>query len=574
MELKDVPIYARTVLHLRPAQVAHRLRLRGQQAVVERFAGPSQRLLGGSPPAHVGWPPDFVSVDAQLSWPAVADLGAGQLTLLGQTRALGEPPDWCQTTAARLWSFHLHYWDWAWGLAQDSDRPHARSAFARLWRSYAESIRFGHPDAWAPYVVSLRAWTLCGLYAPLIQGGELDEGVRRCLVLHAGFLKAHLEFDVGGNHLVKNLKALVGLGVFLGDERLTRRSLGRLVKQLSIQVLDDGGHYERAPAYHCQVLGDLIDVMSLLKSADRPVPAPLVDAVDRMRLWLGAVLLPDGTVPMLNDGFPVPPDFLAALGPLPAPSTNLVVLVDSGLVIGCKGNLHLLADVGEPCPRELPAHAHADTFSYVLFVDGRPLVVDPGTSTYAAGPARSRERSTGAHNTVELDSANSTEVWGAFRAGRRAHVYLEQARDDGERIVIRASHDGYRHLSGSPRHRRTWTLSANGLRIEDEVSGVGVHQAVAHTQLAPGIAARPAGGHLSIIRGDARIADLMLSPSAQLEHRSVATGHESVLAAMSLEQRAEGPLPLHLTAYWQPRTRDSGIKPVPAKDNSDVGVKA
>ena len=30
------------------------------------------------------------------------------------------------------------------------------------------------------------------------------------LAAHAGFLRRHLESDVGGNHLVKNLKALTG----------------------------------------------------------------------------------------------------------------------------------------------------------------------------------------------------------------------------------------------------------------------------------------------------------------------------------------------------------------------------
>ena len=83
----------------------------------------------------------------------------------------------------------------------------------------------------------------------------------------------------------------------------------------------------------------------------------------------------------------------------------------------------MLADVGLPCPRELPAHAHADSLGCVAYVDGAPLLVDTGTSGYAPGPARDRERSTAAHNTVELDGTDSTEVWGAFRAGRRARVH-------------------------------------------------------------------------------------------------------------------------------------------------------
>src|ERR1019366_1742442 len=49
-----------------------------------------------------------------------------------------------------------------------------------------------------------------------------------------------------------------------------------------------------------------------------------------------------------------------------------------------------------------------------------PLLVDTAASTYERRPVREYERSTAAHNTVEVDRAESTEVWGAFRAGRRA----------------------------------------------------------------------------------------------------------------------------------------------------------
>ena len=50
---------------------------------------------------------------------------------------------------------------------------------------------------------------------------------------------------------------------------------------------------------------------------------------------------------------------------------------------------------------------------------------------------------------------DQTEVWGAFRAGRRARATLEHARDADGTVMVTASHDGYRHLPGAPVHRRT-----------------------------------------------------------------------------------------------------------------------
>jgi hypothetical protein len=97
--------------------------------------------------------------------------------------------------------------------------------------------------------------------------------------------------------------------------------------------------------------------------------------------------------------------------------------------------------------------------SFLLWHDDTPLIVDTATSTYAPGPDRELERSTRAHNTVVVDGQDSTEVWGAFRAGRRARVtigeaaYLPAAGTATAHARLIASHDGYRWLPGAPSHR-------------------------------------------------------------------------------------------------------------------------
>ena len=221
------------------------------------------------------------------------------------TRADWEQADWEQADAPALWRFHLHYWDWAWRLASEPDRADARAWFAAMWRSWHAKVRAGRGDAWLPYPAALRAWSYCGLHRDLVAGSPIEDAFVASLSAHAGFLRRHLETDVGGNHLIKDLKALAGLAVFFGDGRQLASALDRLTSQLAVQVLPDGGHYERAPAYHCQVLADLIDVAELLRSAGQEPGPELVDAIGRMRHWLGCVLAPDGQVPLLNDGYPV-----------------------------------------------------------------------------------------------------------------------------------------------------------------------------------------------------------------------------------------------------------------------------
>ena len=493
MELNGAMLYVRTVRHLQLSQILHRARLRGQRAMVGRFPGKAEALFTRPVPNDVGWPAGFVSVDARLSWPTLEELESGRITLLGQSRILGTPPMWRHPDVEQLWCYHLHYWDWAWGLTSEPDRLRARAAFRLLFTSWTEQTHFGQWDEWSPYVVALRAWAWCGQYDALVRGSDLEGHFAAALGLHAGFLQAHLELDVGGNHLIKNLKALVGLAVFLRDEPMRERALRRLQREVARQVLPDGGHYERAPAYNCQVLSDLIDVDGLLGDAS---PRWLFEAVMRMRGWLGLVILPDGTVPLVNDGYPVTAELLKLLEPGTPPGEGLTLLPDSGLAVLRRGDLHVLADVGLPCPDELPAHAHADTLGFFLYAGAVCLVGECGTSTYRAGPIRDYERGTAAHSTLQVDGANSTEVWGAFRAARRARPVVMRTQDDGHASVLSASHDGFTRLPGRPVHTRTWRLTDDYLRVVDELSGGGDHDVVFRLHGTPANAIRASSGLL------------------------------------------------------------------------------
>ncbi|WP_443673235.1 heparinase II/III domain-containing protein [Frankia tisae] len=593
--------YLRTVGHLRPEQVVARVRLRTQQATLVHLPA-ARRLLGTEGPRSgrrrdrwTGWPEGFAPFDARVDAdrPRAEDLAAGTLTLLGASRALGDPPDWQQAQAPRLWRYHLHYWDWAWSLAAHPERPWARATFARLYRSWSRDTWMGHGDAWSPYVASLRAWSWCGLAPPLVGGTRLEPAFVAELARHAAFLRLHLETDVGGNHLLKNLKALLGLAVAFGNSRAAERWTDRFRREISRQVLVDGGHVERAPAYHCQVLADLDDVIALLRAAGRPVPPDLHAAHSRMLRWLGHVLAPDGGVPLLNDGFPVHSRVVATLRPMPtvgsnavptavpdtgqsgSPGDGLVLLPESGVAVLRSGHWHVLADVGQTCPDDLPAHAHADTLSFLLWYDGTPLLVDTGTSTYAAGPTRALERSTRAHNTVVVDGRDSTEVWGAFRAGRRARVNISEAMrlgaaDGGPQLRLTAAHDGYRWLPGGPCHQRTWQLDPTGLRVDDQVTGRGRHRLEVMFHLAPGLEARLEGGRLLLagLGGPAGNQTVALSTSDNgrwsIHDGYVAVGWGRSVPAVVASYLVVATLPVRLTTSISISRRPAGAPPSPS----------
>ena len=462
--------------------------------------------------------------------------------------------DWDQADAPQLWRLHLQYWDWAWRLAADPNHVEARALFAALWQSWHASTTVGRGDAWLTYPTALRAWSFCGLYRDLVTGSRIEGCFLASLAEHAGFLRRHLELDIGGNHLVKDLKALVGLAVFFADERLLEQALRRLSEQLAIQVLPDGGHYERAPAYHCQVLGDLIDVAELIRMAGLTPEPKLLLAIRRMRHWLGYVLSPDGQVPMLNDGYPVDSKLLAALRPGLPPTDSLNFLPNSGLVTAAIRGWYMLADVGPPCPDELPGHAHADTFGCLVYVDGVPLLVDTGTSTYMPGPVRMYERSTAAHNTIEVDGADSTEVWGAFRAARRARVRDVVTRADSGVVTVEAVHDGFRRLRGRPYHRRRWSLTEAELRVDDQITGHRRHLIVVRWHLAPGSTIRlePAGAVVTTSGSEFQVNISATVPVAlAADIGPIANGFGRTVEAPILTCSIDSVLPVQVSTYWR-----------------------
>lgn len=558
--MAEAVLLARTVRHLRPSQVAHRVRLRGQRWMTQRAPDAVERRLRRPVPDRPGWPGAFTPLDAVLAhgFPSAAANVRGEFRFLESTRSLGMPHDWQQAGAEQLWRYHLHYFEWGWSFLIHDDQEEARGQFAALWRSWEQAVPFGRGDAWSPYVVSLRTWAMCGLYRALVAGSAIEGDYLRSLALHAGYVRAHLELDVGGNHLLKNLKALLGVGVFLGDEGLIEEASKRIGREVGVQVLSDGGHYERSPSYHCQVLGDFIDIGALLAAAGGAPIAGLTSAIAAMRRWLGAMLHPDGDVPLFNDCVLVGTERVALLAPAARPPDRVTVLEPSGYVVARPGReVHVVMDVGPPCPPELPAHAQADCLSFEMSVRGGRVIVDSGTSTYQGKVRRAFERSTAAHNTVEVDGADQTEVWGAFRAARRANALLESVDDDGETIAVVASHDGYARLPGSPRHRRTWRITATGFTVVDDFEGSGVHALTSRLYAAPESA-------VARLDGDVAIGPLRVTcPDADPEVRDaeVATGFGVLRQTRCVAVDLVRELPARLTFGVQLQPNEKGSPP-------------
>ena len=157
------------------------------------------------------------------------------------------------------------------------------------------------------------------------------------------------------------------------------------------------------------------------------------------------------------------------------PDTGYVVLRDS------RGG-HAVLDAGDHGYLN-GGHAHADALAVTLTLANRPLLVDPGTSTYTMDPRlRDRMRSSTSHNTVTIDGRPQSIPAGPFHWRTRANARLHASRHNPVFDWAEASHDGY----GDVRHRRTlFRTAAGGWLLVDDFAGDGRHAAAAHWHFDP-----------------------------------------------------------------------------------------
>lgn len=475
-----------TLRHLRWRQVAWRGWHTAAGPLVRRIAARRQPR-----PVRRPWP----GVLQSPSFLPPRQTSPGSFTAVGETGRIDVAADWNSPHRSKLWLFNVHYLD---DLANDGIPEADRAALLDGWIA-------ANPPAcgigWHPYPTSLR---LVNAIKFASRRGDVTARWLESIASQAHALDWQVEHQIGANHVFANAKALVFAGAFLGgpgaDHRLSR-GLRLLDAEAAEQFLPDGGHYERSPMYHALALWDLCDLLDLARASGLP---DLDTRTGRWRgllsrgfAWLAAMTHPDGQISFFNDAaFGVAPvldqilRYAASVGCMPVatkPTTypHVQHLAASGyVVVTLADDAKAILDVAPIGPAHQPGHTHADTLAFELSVHGRRLVVNGGTSTYTVGLERQRQRSTATHSTVEIDGANSSDVWKSFRVGRRAKPFDVRVEEDDRNVTVTASHDGYTWLPGRPIHTRRWRCEPGKFVVTDTVSGTG-ENAIARFHLHP-----------------------------------------------------------------------------------------
>jgi hypothetical protein len=324
-------------------------------------------------------------------------------------------------------------------------------------------------------------------------------------------------------HLTGEALALYVVGFALPElaasERWVERGREILLREIDRQIHADGGHAEGSTHYHRYTLDIyLLALLTATHAQDSAAIRRFTDAVTRLAEFARAVADDRGQLPLIGDDdggmlwpiagracrdvrdslalaavllgrvdlapWGIPEEVLWVGGPMAidrewrnearldviasAPSRTFR---DCGYVVARDaGGGHAVFDVGRHGYLSC-GHAHADALAITLGVGHRPLLVDPGTSSYIDRTRRDQMRGSTSHNTVTIDGRPQSIPDGPFRWRTRSDARLHASRHNPAFDWAEASHDGYAPLQ----HRRTLLRISSGWFVVDEILGGGPH---------------------------------------------------------------------------------------------------
>jgi hypothetical protein len=332
-------------------------------------------------------------------------------------------------------------------------------------------------------------------------------------------LEQNLSYYFSPNtHLTGEALALYVVGAALPELRGSRRWMetGRriLLAEIDHQIHRDGGHAERSTHYQRYTLDFyLLALLAARQVQDAAATSRFTDAVSRLADFTRAMADDDGKLPLIGDDdggmlwpltgracndvrdslavaavalsrpdlapWDVCEEALWLTGPAPAHGPSLApaqqsrTFEETGYVVlrDDRGG-HAVFDTGRHGYLN-GGHAHADALSLTLALDGRPLLIDPGTSTYTMdAELRDILRSSLNHNTLTIDDQPQSDPSGPFHWRTRADGALQASRHNHAFDWAEGWHDGYAPLT----HRRAVMRTARaGWLVVDDVSGGGHH---------------------------------------------------------------------------------------------------
>lgn len=319
---------------------------------------------------------------------------------------------------------------------------------------------------------------------------------------HAWWISRNLAlYSSIGNHTVCECIGLIFAGVVFRETKEGRAWLTKGVRlldqELSHQMLPDGGPAEQSLSYHRFVMDLYWMALNFLGNNNLHDCSSWKKVLKRGEFFLGALSLPDIPFPSIGDG-----DDGYAFAPGLSPDRRFDSTENQSLrtdfrcvtfqaagysVIRRSDELLIIFDHGPLGMAPLYNHGHADAMSILLYKNGVPFMVDPGTFRYSGVPEyRNYFKGTGAHNTVCIDGRDQARQVSSFIWDKPYEVRLIEKKEIPGQVILQAFHHGYERLKEPVVHQRRLAVY-EGLccMVKDTFSGQGSHEFELNFHLSP-----------------------------------------------------------------------------------------
>ncbi|MHB1377775.1 MAG: alginate lyase family protein [Candidatus Humimicrobiaceae bacterium] len=346
----------------------------------------------------------------------------------------------------------------------------------------------------------------------------------KSLYFHGCHIKNNLEnelFAVRGNHYLSDITGLLYLGVFFKEFEFGKKwfdfAIGKLKKEINLQVYNDGCDFESSTYYHRLVLelfffSTLFAIKSSLyfkndnwlETGNKIFSSNYMNKLQKMFYFILYAIKPNGCLPQIGDNDNgrlhifnneniKDVSYLLSLGAIFFKDKDLKIkefefsvetywifgenarsiwdslksksvddlksksFENAGWFILRDKRNHMFVSAGSNGQNGLGGHAHNDKLSFSLSCEGENIFVDSGTYAYTSYPKlRNKFRSVYSHNTVVVDSEeqNRFKNNNLFYLKNDAKININKWETNEDYDVLNAEHRGYIRLATPVTHRR------------------------------------------------------------------------------------------------------------------------
>jgi len=380
-----------------------------------------------------------------------------KLVFLNTEINFGKKIDWNRedlNCGTRLWKLNLHYHEFlielAYAYVDNNDKEYLEYIVDTI-RDWDASNPIGlkefYKDSWNSYAISMRVISWIKIIH--ILKGFLDkdtiEYMVSLVIKNVYYLKNNIEYDILGNHIVKNWNALYTAGIFLRKGDLKKRANAIFKKHILYQFSKTGMHEELSPMYAGIVLEDLMEVYAFSEDHRlKEISEKLLCCVQKLTDFERNYLFFNDSV--CKNGVQLS-DLVNMANKLGFQKDNKEELYYSfdGFYVKISSPEIFVFDAGDLVFGHQPGHAHCDALSFEYCNNGRKIFTNSGVYEYNNTEKRRYCRSTRAHNTVVVGNEDQSVMWGSFRVAQKAKVSCE---------VIKKTQDELK-LVGKVRNRKS-----------------------------------------------------------------------------------------------------------------------